>query len=620
MINIWTKFMSCCLLTIVSTQVMAATELNKVDRPRNDSVDMHTGLSDLDDVKISEGVLRRIHLLAQNKKRGADNSPNSATDDIVNLNTNVYLSPVQGTKRHALQMSEERLIEILHKIPNLKAHFFKNGDVKVKLKKLGEEQHGSSTDFLYLVQEKLNVAEGKPEVTRPLFLIKGISSNNAKEAMNLRSVNVSKVLRHIPLTPDFPILTRPEALYRYNVTNVDGTFLDHAYLSVLHLAKGTPLNALVKELGLAGEDEILREIFYQIGVSLASFNLHCAESGPDVSIEALNEKMKMGHEDLHFGNIFIKENIHGQFRVYLIDNETLGRKPEDSWFRDPKTEQIQRIYGQLYQLYGWSIFSFKWINYLNPDTIYSMYCDGFIKGYASKFAEDKRPEVIAYLLNGLTRINGFYLDLSEGRKPVTKNGMEESIVRAMKKPELLSDPKTFSQVVAVQGLLGDETSASLTKNEIKDLANSIVDETFKGTKNREFYSAFYEEIEKVAKRKKNPQLKKMILSKGAELYRKIPMAESVDSEHEKGKLYGWKSSLYKWTEASESAQKHIAKIFGRSLEGETLPSESLTYEEKASGLESLYGTPPEVHEEEESNVQSHYGTPPEVHEVEETDV
>ena len=356
-----------------------------------------------------------------------------------------------GINTSNIKLSQKEIIQILAKLSHLKGNFFqrvpwlfffKREQFVGTVEALSEDVHGSSTGFLYQVKDQ----SGKGQ-----FIIKGIDSED--EVENLERMSENPLIQYIPLTPDFPIITRPEALFSYTVTSLDDEANEEetpATLSVLHLAKGRSLKEIVKD---EAERDNLKDIFFQLGVSFAALNLYCAKASPDISIQALNDRLSLVHEDLHFGNIFVHKKpnevdpsdvsaykklemkfeeeaagggaedmrapsaletvfLSHPYRVYLIDNESMGRSDEESWFKNDNTGRVHRVSAQMTLLYFFPMIYQRLHHSLTAPQIVNMYYEGFIKGYASKFTAERQPEVIAFLARHMKKLNQFYLSVA----------------------------------------------------------------------------------------------------------------------------------------------------------------------------------------------------------------
>jgi hypothetical protein len=112
------------------------------------------------------------------------------------------------------------------------------------------------------------------------------------------------------------------------------------------------------------------------------------------------------------------------------------------------------------------------------------------------------------------------------------------------------------------GLAGTSSTQLLKEDAAMEQARAIISKILMGTNKKEFYSLYYEDIIAASKKEKNPQLRAAILAQGAVDYHKIPMLQSVATDKEPGKLYGWKTSTFRWTEASQGAQDKLAGVFG----------------------------------------------------------
>ena len=422
----------------------------------------------------------------------------------------------------------DKIIEILTHIPNIQEHFFEDGQFIGEVRPLSKEEYGVSTDFLYVVSARDDTREGDAgeggnaavgsnkklafsKTQKPMFIVKGISKSNAQEVHNLEQMNTMKILNHVPLNLDFPVLTRPEVLYSYTLRVGNSDEKETRYLSVLHLAKGKALKNVIEDVfantawNESQKINVLKSIFYQLGASIASFNQHCAGVGENVSIEELNDCLPFVHEDLHFGNIYVykKSNqmntsdmvdlkkrwgksmegidldapmqkilLSHPYRIYLIDNETVGRENQRSWYTPQwaksvdksgtnkwvKTKPLmpRRVAGQFQMLYGWSLFGQNNIRLLSDHAIYALYYEGLIKGYASKFSRRHRVGVVAYLVNELEMLNSMLLspEYRKGLRVLTR--LEKSLLTLLEEKSVLL--KLTIKIKGVQELLKKKKS------------------------------------------------------------------------------------------------------------------------------------------------------------------
>ncbi len=381
--------------------------------------------------------LKRYHIQKHNKDVFEKTDVHLAHHKVIPLDIHVkgFIKRDKDHERLIPLIGEGHIIAIVEAIPNLEAQFFNVEKFMGKVEKLPVSKHGSSTDFLYLISRKT------PGEETPLFLIKGISSSNRTEMANLEASNANILLQQMPLDPELPKITRPEVLYSYIVTDESGKAMGVAYLSVLHLARGQSLNDEVKMINnkpISDKEKIdyLKPIFYQLGRSLALFNQHCAQVDRDSSIAELNENLPLAHEDLHYGNIFIsahhKEAGVGKKRkIIFIDNESLGRSNEASWFYPGRGQKARRLSGQFYMLYGWALFGNGFLSILSPEMIHALYYEGLIEGYASAFDRAHRDEAITFIKKILSHIDHLFFACLEKHSLKPRHKMERILIKVL---------------------------------------------------------------------------------------------------------------------------------------------------------------------------------------------
>ena len=266
---------------------------------------------------------------------------------------------------------------------------------------------GSSTDALYLVKD----SNGKL-----IFILKKVK-DGADEISNLLTMNRHKKLSNVPLKSSFPILSWIEKIYQYK----DSQGSSH-HLSVINSARGEPLWDYVDRLGKqANAVPQVKEVFYEVGRSIAAFNLYVADGNPSGSLNDLRKKLTFIHEDLKWNNIFIhkKPTDLGEgkvvshqdtpYRIYLIDNESMMNQENNSYLR-PRPGSVARdnVGGQLYWLYAFPLLRVQDIVTLSPEVVIAI-AEGLSEGYASQFTdkESARKEILKKIIE----INNLYSDI-----------------------------------------------------------------------------------------------------------------------------------------------------------------------------------------------------------------
>ena len=337
-----------------------------------------------------------------------DNDVASLSNDRLNGNEFSIIETDFRTQRNRHAPSPDELLYILGKNPP-PGFLDKKNSSNYLIEELPASLQGSSTSFLYMISNSKK---------QPLYIVKGIKKTAGEdhdELQSLQRVRRSKQLSHIPLSPDFPIITWPEAVYSYIDTNSHTSYSDNAikYFSLLNVARGTSLMTLVER----GTIKETTNIFYAIGKAIASLNLHMAGLSKNPSIELLNNRTFQAHEDLHWGNIFVHKkptdykghsiNLQNTYRVYLIDNESLGRDDDETWYWNILTGKRDNINGQVNSFMGWPLYAWGEIAKRSPEENMALFYNGFIKGYASQFSKPR--EVMLYLLSKMKGINTLYL-------------------------------------------------------------------------------------------------------------------------------------------------------------------------------------------------------------------
>ncbi len=331
----------------------------------------------------SSALYKRISQLREyNIKR--DEEPQFHTQDL----------GIRFTKNRSQNPNAKDIIQIIKEYHNASVLFDKDGEFTGTVAPL--LNGGSSTSFLYRVDQHTG---------QPVFIVKGI--NNSNEVGRLGKLRRSNVLSNLPMKDPFPILTWPEGIYRYTAGSEHHP--KDRYVSVLNVARGNSLDFIFNKK----KPEEATRAFFAVGQSIAAFNLHCAGFNKGrVTLGTLAEVLPFSHEDLHWENIFIHEKpfpkkeataakSEKRYRVYLIDNETMGRSDEKSHYYNDRSDSREALSGQLFHLYGLPVFSWEYINRANPEDLARFIYEGFIKGYASQFSDPKYVE--SYLLHRLTQ-------------------------------------------------------------------------------------------------------------------------------------------------------------------------------------------------------------------------
>ena len=92
---------------------------------------------------------------------------------------------------------------------------------------------------------------------------------------------------------------------------------------------------------------------------------------------------EMGKDDEAVSSLSHPIYLSHPYRIYLIDNESMGRTSEESWFKNEHSGVAHRISSQLTGLYFFPMLCQMMILKNKDYAIIDMYYEGFIKGYAS---------------------------------------------------------------------------------------------------------------------------------------------------------------------------------------------------------------------------------------------
>ena len=346
------------------------------------------------------------------KKQGHEKA--RATDQTLSVET------LNGTYSRSLSVQEVQDI-LKEKFSHLSALFSKEeGQNGVDIYKfIGSVQQnnnkgGASTDALYLVKD----SNGKL-----IFIFKKVKNGN-EEIANLLTMNRHKKLSNVPLDSNFPILSWIEKIYKY--TDSQG---NAHHLSAINSARGEPLWGYVDRVGpQANAAPQFKEVFYEVGRALASFNLYVADGNPSGSLNDLRKKLTFIHEDLKWDNIFIHKkptdlgegkavtHQNHPYRIYLIDNESMMNQENNSYLR-PRPGSVERdnVGGQLYWLYAFPLLRAQDIVTFSQEVVIAI-AEGLSEGYASQFTD--KESVRKEILTKIIEINNLYFDvLNNARDP-----------------------------------------------------------------------------------------------------------------------------------------------------------------------------------------------------------
>ncbi len=231
--------------------------------------------------------------------------------------------------------------------------------------------------------------------------------------------------------PGYPIVTVPEKLYRFQLKpiNMGGVMISSGDidLTILNAAHGESLSSMIKPKGASarlGMGELLK-IMFSVGRALGLLNLHFAGLRPGAPFALLNPRLKFIHEDLHMSNIMIarrpgSRSLHGEpidhsYKVWLIDTESFATPEADSWYRNRRTGDVDRVKGQFERLYGMAMFGHDNFGGYDVREIKTLVVDGLITGYATVF-EHPQPAV-RELIEAVLSVNELYLEIQDGGTP-----------------------------------------------------------------------------------------------------------------------------------------------------------------------------------------------------------
>ncbi len=345
------------------------------------------------------------------------------------------------------------------------------------------QKNGASTDALFLVKN----AHGNP-----VFIVKGISPENKKELENLDKLSRMSILRHLPTDPRYPILSWPEKIFQ-----IKREGRADYQVAILNVAGGEQLNKLVDK-GISDAAYMSNEVvsaFFSTGQALALFNLYCAKLDQSATLVELEKKLQLAHQDLHWGNIFIRQKtLHGADgkaldlknlnRVYLIDIETMANMGKESLAYDPSLGRARLITSQLLNFYAVPLFCWGHIFDLSTEQIGALFGLGFIRGYASQFSgHENKMEAAIILLNEMIVITERVMYLvAVAQKHSTVSDAETAMKSYFRDPNLNVDElSTYNGVRKFilkkkgQGRLGelDEKGQALLKK-LKELQKKFL--------------------------------------------------------------------------------------------------------------------------------------------------